>query len=88
MKVLKTATGKEYPCDFMGIASGYEVLYVKVNMDLDEIMPIFQNPEETETLIWCDEDGTKIRSESGFTVFGGFTIMRGACPIQVRMMRP
>lgn len=89
MNYLRTATGKEYACDFMGVAIGYDVLYVKLEIDLNEALTIFQNPEETEVLTWIDDrDGSTIRSETGYTDFGGFIIMRGKCPVRIRMQKP
>lgn len=83
---LKTATGKEYPCDFMGVAQGL-VLYIKLKIDLYEALDVFQNPEETETLIWYGANGKVVREEAGFTNFGGFTLMSGYCPVRIRLER-
>ena len=49
MPVLKTATGKEYICDFMGVANGM-ALYVQIKADLREVLDTFTNQNETETL--------------------------------------
>ena len=92
MTVCKTATGKSYPCDFMGVASDFGALYCKLQIDLFEVLNVFQNPEETSVLQWIDEDALEdtdpvIRRETGFTVFGGFTIMHGDCPVRVRMLK-
>ena len=89
MTVLRTATGKEYPCDFMGVATGYAVLFLKVDMDVTEAVQLFMNPEETETLVWCNKDtGEDVRTETGYTVFGGITIMQPPCPVRIRMTKP
>lgn len=89
MTVLKTATGKTYPCDFMGIATGYDVLYLKIEADPTEAVQVFLNPEETQTLVWFNEDnGENVRTETGYTAFGGLTILPGKCPVRIRMTRP
>ena len=88
MTSCKTATGKSYPCDFMGVASDYGALYLKLQIDLYEVLQVFQDPEETATLIWFNEDtGEAVRTETGFTTFGGFTIMKDAYPVRVRMLK-
>lgn len=83
---LKTATGKEYPCDFMGVAQGL-VLYVKLKIDLYEVLDVFQNPEETQVLRWYGTNDNMVREETGFTGFGGFTLMEGYCPVRIRLDR-
>lgn len=89
MTFVRTATGKQFPCDFMGIASGYDVLYLKLDMEIPEAVSIFMNPEETETLAWYDDaSGEDVRTVSGYTEFGGVTIMQPPCPVRIRMTRP
>ena len=83
---LKTATGKKYPCDFMGVAQGL-VLYVKLKIDLYEVLDVFQNPEETQVLRWYGTNDNMVREETGFTGFGGFTLMDGYCPVRIRLDR-
>lgn len=83
---LKTATGKEYPCDFMGVAQGL-VLYIKLKIDLYEALDVFQNPEETKVLTWYGANGDAVREETGFTSFGGFTMMSPPCPVRIRLMK-
>ena len=86
--ILKTATGKEYPCDFMGTATKY-VLYIVIDIDLNDILSIFQNPEETETLQWIGNGGELVREETGFTKFTGFTLMdNGGCHVRIRLEKP
>lgn len=92
MTVCKTATGKSYPCDFMGVASDFGALYFKLQIDLFEVLNVFQDPEETSVLQWIDEDAAAdadpvIRTETGFTTFGGFVITSGDCPVRVRMLK-
>lgn len=88
MPVLRTATGREYVCDFMGVASGM-ALYIKIKIDsYEEVLRVFQDPNETEILSWISEDGTAVREETGFTVFTGFDIMGGQCPVRIRMEKP
>lgn len=86
MPILRTATGKEYPCDFMGVA-GEAALYVKVAIDLNEILEVFQNPEETIVLQWIGIDNNVVREEHGFTRFTGFSLMKGDCPVRIRLGR-
>lgn len=89
MTVVITATGKEFPCDFFAIATGYDVLYLKVAMEPMEAMTVFMNPEETEMLSWYNQDsGEVVRSVTGYTEFGGLDIYSGSCPIRIRMTRP
>ena len=91
MTVCKTATGKSYPCDFMGVASDFGALYLKLEIDLYECLQVFQNPEDTAVLQWIDPDTEEgeqvVREERGFTTFGGFTIMQDSCPVRVRMLK-
>ena len=87
MPVLRTATGKEYICDFMGVANGGFVLYVQVAIDLYEALDIFQNAEETSTLSWIGTNGEAGRIEEGFTEFGGLSIERDPCPVRIRMLK-
>ena len=86
MPVLRTATGKEFYCNFMGVASSM-VLYVKILLDLAEVLEIFQDPNETRILQWFSESGELVREERGFTIFKGFELDDGACPVRVRMDR-
>lgn len=86
MPILRTATGKEYICDFMGIAIGM-VLYVQLIIDLEEALTVFRNPEETSVLSWIGTNGEPVEIEEGFTEFGGFTIVGGQCPVRVRMLK-
>ena len=89
MTVVKTATGKTFECDFMGVATGYDVLYLKIEADPTEAVQVFLNPEETHMLSWFNEDtGEDVRTETGYTAFGGLTIMPGKCPVRIRMTRP
>ena len=88
MTVLRTATGKEYPCDFMGIAPGLATCFVTLEIDLPEVLSVFQNPEETSELSWIGDEGNVVRTETGYTKFGGFTILDGDCPVRVRMQKP
>lgn len=85
LSMLRTATGKTYPCNFMGVATGYTALYVKVEIDLNELLAVFQDPNETEVLEWIGDSGCVVRTETGYTVFTGFDIMKGECPIRIRM---
>ena len=86
MPLLKTATGKEYVCNFMGVANGL-VLYIQIAIDLQEAITIFTNPDETNTLSWYDLQGLLIETEHGFTEFGGIFIEGGQCPIQIRLLK-
>lgn len=86
MPVLRTATGKEYICDFMGVANGM-ALYVQIKADLQEVLDTFTNQNETETLQWIGSSGDVVEEESGFTTFGGFMIVGGQCPVRVRMLK-
>lgn len=86
MSFLRTATGKEYPCDFMGLANEF-VLYVQVDMALEEVLTVFQNPEETNILYWIGDNGEVVREEHGFIVFTGFNIVSGDYPIRIRMTK-
>lgn len=89
MTVIRTATGKEFECDFMGVATGYDVLYLKLNAEPVEAMTVFMNPEETEMLAWHNTDtGEDVRIVSGYTLFGGLTIMEPPCPVRIRLTRP
>lgn len=85
MPILRTATGKEYPCDFMGVANGF-ALYVNIKIDsYMELLEVFQDPSETEVLTWVGTSGEAVRIETGFTVFTGFDIIGGQCPVRIRM---
>lgn len=86
MTVIRTATGKEYPCDILGVANGY-ALYAQVRMDMQEVLNIFQDENETKELSWINDQGDPVRTEYGFTVFGGFQIVEGNYPIRVRMTK-
>ena len=86
MQILRTASGNEYYCDFMGKASPL-VLYIKVEMSFDEASRLFQNPEETKHFQWYDEDGTLLGDEWYFTKFTQITIMEGPCPMRIRLER-
>lgn len=87
MSLLKTATGKEYPCDFMGTANRI-VLYMKCDISFQEALDVFQNPEETNVLQWIGKDNEVVREETGFTKFTGFDLMDGDCPVRIRMEKP
>lgn len=88
MTVLRTATGKTYQCDFMGVATGYDALHIMLEIDLYEAVSVFQNPEETNTLVWYDDEtGEDVRVEIGYTVFGGIFIMKGPCPVRIRLTK-
>ena len=84
MTMLRTATGKEIPCDFMAKADDL-ILYVKVQMDLVEAMKLFQNPEETKVLEWINDNGEAVHCDTGFIKFSEIHIMTGACPVRIRM---
>lgn len=84
MTTLRTATGKEFYCDFMGTANEL-VLYVKVDGDLHEILNTFQNPEETRILQHLTENGEVTREETMFTKFVEIHLMSDGCPIRIRM---
>lgn len=86
MPKIKMATGKEYPCDFMGAASEF-VLFVKVDIPLTNVLTVFQDPEETKVMQWVSDNGKVVRTESGFTEFTGFSIMRNGCPVRIRMAK-
>ena len=86
MPILRTASGKEYVCDFMGVANGV-VLYVQLMIDYYELLNVFTLPEETNTLSWIGSSGDVIETEIGFTEFGGFTVVGGQCPIRLRMLK-
>ena len=86
MPVLRTATGKEYICNFMGVADGM-VLYVQLLIDLQEALNVFTNPEETASLSWIGMDNEPVEVEEGFTQFGGFFITADQCPVRVRMLK-
>ena len=86
MAFLRTATGKEYPCDFMGLANEF-ILYVQVDMELGDVLTVFQNPEETRILYWIGDSGEPVRTESGFIVFTGFNLVSGDYPVRIRMTK-
>lgn len=86
MAFLRTATGKEYPSDFMGLANEF-VLYLQVDMELTEVLRIFQDPEETRTLYLINDLGETLRTETGFIVFTGFNLIRGEYPVRIRMTK-
>lgn len=86
MAFLRTATGKEYPCDFMGLANEF-ILYVQVDMELGDVLTVFQNPEETRILYWVGDLGDIVRTEKGFIVFTGFNIVSGEYPVRIRMTK-
>lgn len=89
MPVLRLATGREYPCDFMGTTNGGFVLYVRIKIDTyEELLQVFQNPEETNSMSWVNGDDIIGRVETGFTVFTGFDNMGGPCPVRIRMEKP
>lgn len=88
MTLCRTAMGKEYPCDFMGVAPGLATMFVTLEIDLVEALTVFQNPEETNTLEWLGDDGSVVREETGYTKFGGFTILDGDCPVRIRLQKP
>lgn len=86
MPVLRTATGKEYICNFMGVADGM-VLYVQLVIDLQEALNVFTDPEETKSLSWIGSNGEAVEVEEDFTQFGGFFITGDQCPVRVRMLK-
>lgn len=86
MPFLRTAQGTECECDFMGTNNNYS-LYVKVSMDLNDVLSVFQNPEETKVLQWVGDTGDIVRTETGFTKFNSLTIMGGKCPVRVNMLK-
>lgn len=86
MTTLKTATGKEYYCDFMGTASSI-VLYVRIQIDLNELIEVFQNPEETRILQLVNEKDEVLREERLFIKLTEFTIVSGPCPVRIRLER-
>lgn len=86
MPVLRTATGKEYICSFMGVADGL-VLYMQLAISLQEALDVFTNPEETAVLSWIGMNDEPVEVEEGFTEFGGFFITGDQCPVRVRMLK-
>lgn len=88
MATIRTAKGKEYPCDFMGVGSRH-VLFIVIDIDLLELLSVFQDAEETRLLQWVGDSGSVGREEEGYTKFVGFTLLDGdGCKIRVRMERP
>jgi hypothetical protein len=88
MTILRTATGKEYRCDFMGVAEILVTLFVRVQIDLVEALTVFQNPEETVKLEWIGNNGEVIRTEEGFTKFVGLSVVKGDCPVRIQLEQP
>lgn len=86
MPVLRTATGKEYICNFMGVADGL-ALFVCLIINLSEILDVFTNPEETKILTWVGTNGEAVEVEENFTEFGGFYITGDQCPVRIRMLK-
>ena len=84
MPKLRTATGRECPCDVMTSVNN-TVLYVKIQMDLSETITVFQDPEETKVLQWIGDNGNILSEEKGYTKFVGITMMPGSCPVRVRL---
>lgn len=55
MEKLKTATGKEFDCDYFNLLSQVNRLYVQVSGEsLATIATVFADPTETVQL-WCGE---------------------------------
>jgi len=86
MTVLRTATGKEYYCNFMGTASSV-ILYVRILIELNEMLEVFQNPEETRILQLVNEKDEVLREERLFTKLTEFTLVGGQCPVRIRLER-
>lgn len=84
MPKLRTATGRECPCDVMGSVND-TVLYAKIQMELSEVIGVFQNPEETKVLQWIGDNGNVLLQEEGYTKFVGITMMAGPCSVRVRL---
>lgn len=87
MPILKTATGKEYYCDFFAIAVGYESLWLKVQIDPVEALTVFQNPEETMILEWYGENGDLLKRELAYTRLTGISFVNGKCPVRINLKR-
>ena len=86
MSVLRTATDKEYNCNFMGVSDGM-VLYAQLDISLQDALNIFTDAEETNVLFWIGLNDEVIQEEEGFTEFGGFAVVGGSCPVRVRMLK-
>lgn len=86
MSVLKTLTGKEYNCNFVGVSDN-SVLYMQLEISFQEALNVFTDSNETAVLSWIGLNDNVIRKEEGFTEFGGFTITDGQCPVRVRMLK-
>ena len=88
MELLRTATGKEYPCSFMGVGSRI-VLFIVIDIDLNELLNVFQNSTETSVLQWIGDDGTIEREEIGYTKFIGFSLLDSSeCHVRIRLEKP
>ena len=56
MQKLKTATGKEFDCDYMGHSDVHRQANIRIlNATFTVVASIFSNPIETEQF-WFDED--------------------------------
>ena len=70
MKKMITATGKEFDCLWCGVSFTNQFFTAITNSTFDEILPVFEDPMETKTLIF-DDDGQQ-ETYTGYTTFMGF----------------
>lgn len=55
METLKTATGKQFKCDFFNVCEPVNRLTIRISgVTIPEAANIFCNPRETEAL-WCGQ---------------------------------
>lgn len=86
MAVLRTNTGKEYPCISFCCPNEF-MLSARIDIDISEMMTVFQDPDETIDMCWIDNFGYTVKTTHGFTVFKGFDIVGGDYPVCIRMTK-
>ena len=69
MKKLITATGKQFDCDWCGVSFMGQLFAAIANSDFGELLRVFGNADETQTLTF-DDDG-QTQTYEGYTVFIG-----------------
>lgn len=56
MEKIKTATQKEFDCDYFNYFLPANRVYIRVlNKDLATVAAVFSDPAETTKLWWCDK---------------------------------
>jgi len=69
MEKIKTATGKEFDCDYVSVLSTPKWAYIRIyNTDIGTVATVFSNPAETKTLTF------------GAITLDGYTRMRNLVP--------